>query len=320
MLWVIHILSTRAERKIFRMTLVLFLYLLFASTFTLGKAVLYYIPPILFVGVRMVAAGSLLLGYQFIFKRAKFRFEWQDLSSFFYIALFLIFIAFSGEFWALQYVSAAKACLLYNLSPFITALLAYILLSERLTKKQWMGLVIGFAGFLPILMNQSGQELLTRHVWFFSMPELLLLMAVASSCYGWIVMRYLIVNRNYSAVLINGVGMLGGGVMALIASYFVEGTPHMLEQSMPLDERIIHVALYTGLLILIANVICFNLYGMLLRRYSATFLAFAGFMTPIFAAFFDLIFFKEPVPMAFFATIVLVFFGLWIFYQDELRA
>ena len=299
------------------MILVALLYILFASTFTLGKAVLSYISPILFIGIRMIAGGALLLGYQYFFNRKKWHFDWADISYFFHIALFLIFISFVGEFWALKYISSSKTCLLYNMSPFITALFAYYMLSEQLSRRQWVGLVIGFLGFIPILINQTTGEMLTKHFWFLSMPELLLLIAVISSCYGWMVMRYLVIQRDYSSVMVNGIGMAGGGVMALIASLAIEGIPQVATISL---DQVAIIAAYTTALILIANVVCFNLYGVLLRRYSATFLSFAGVTTPLFAAAFDLIFFKEAITLAFIMTMGIVFVGLWLFYQDEFRA
>lgn len=46
------------------MMLVLLLYMLFASTFTMGKAALAYTTPIFFTAIRMFAGGTLLLIYQ----------------------------------------------------------------------------------------------------------------------------------------------------------------------------------------------------------------------------------------------------------------
>ena len=49
-------------------------------------------------------------------------------------------------------------------------------------------------------------------------------------------------------------------------------------------ERVVMLGVYSFALVIIANIIGYNLYGYLLSRYSATFLSFAGFMTPLFAA------------------------------------
>ena len=306
------------------MILVLLLYVLFASTFTLGKLALLYLPPIFFVAVRMLAGGVLLLGYLYWFNRSSWRFEKRDIGYFAQVSLFLMYIAFVAEFWAMQFVSAAKACLLYNLSPFVTALLAYFLLKDRLSKKQWVGLVIGFLGFIPIIISQPGLESLTPHWGAFSMPELFLLLSVMASCYGWIVMKLLVSERGYSPVMVNGVAMFWAGVFSLITSFAVEGKPVLLTASKgfyglsPYEYSMAMAAFSVALIILISQVVCFNLYAYLLKTYSVVFIAFAGFTTPLFAALYDVVLFREVVPMAFFATVSLVAVGLYIFYQDEL--
>ena len=72
-------------------------------------------------------------------------------------------------------------------------------------------------------------------------------------------------------------------------------------------------------LIIISNFICYNLYGFLLKRFSATFLSFAGFITPLFSAFFGWFYLGELVPATFYASATVVFAGLFIFYQEELQ-
>src|SRR5438552_6442085 len=102
------------------MLLIIVLYMLLASTFTIAKAVLLYVQPIFFIGLRMVLAGSLLLGYTYLFRRSWIRFTSAHWPLFAQIIIFHIYLAYTLEFIALQTISSAKACLLYNLSPFIT--------------------------------------------------------------------------------------------------------------------------------------------------------------------------------------------------------
>lgn len=302
------------------MILVLLLYFLFASTFTLAKAVVEYIQPIFFIGIRMTLAGSLLLGYQYFFNKSQWKFERRDLLMFGHIVLFLIVIPYIGEFWALQYVSAAKTSLIFNLSPFLTALLAYFVLSERLRSMQWLGLFVGCVGMLPILITHTGKEMLTHFVGFLSTPELALLAAVGASAYAWIVMKYLIMDRDYSPLMVNGVGMLGGGLVALALSALFEGWTLFGSQNCVLQVSthctdFLLLITYTALLIIISNIVCYNLYGYLLQRYSPTFLSFAGFTTPIFTALFDWMFFGDIVPMAFGASMCVVILGLYLFHR-----
>ena len=117
------------------MFLILFLYMLFASTFTIGKAVLAYVDPIFFIAVRMLLAGILL----FLFLRIKKRstvIKPEDKNLFIQLIFFHIYIAYVLEFKALEFVASSKACLLYSLSPFITALFERFYLRSHLTPKK----------------------------------------------------------------------------------------------------------------------------------------------------------------------------------------
>ncbi len=274
----------------------------------------------LFIGVRMVLGGSFLLVYQYLFNRKYWRYESRDIFLFLQIIIFHIFIAYTCEFWALQFVSGAKASLLYNISPFITAILAYVLLSEKMSVRQWVGLCVGCIGLIPILKHQGFQEQFIFHIGMFSSAEIMLLISVISSAYGWIVTKRLLVNRHYSSVMINGIGMLGGGGLALLGSFYLEGYPvlHTL-QGETIETSFIMLVLYTLFLIIVANVICYNLYSYLLTRYSATFLSFAGFTTPLFAAFFDWILMGDVASASFFLSMAIIVVGLLLFYQDEMK-
>lgn len=308
------------------MILVILLYFLFASTFTLGKAALSYVTPFLFIGIRMMFGGSLLLAYYHFIARKKVIIQKTDYSRFACIIIFHIFCAYTLEFWALEYLTSAKACLLYNLSPFVTALLSYFLYAERLSMRQFCGLIIGFLGFIPILLAQGLPELLSWHLGFISLYELALIGSVISSAYGWIIMKDLI-HKGYSFIMINGIGMTGGGFLALLLSLYKEGMPMMKQvpvfsQTLVMrygnfGESMIMLAVYSLALIIIANIICYNLYGYLLSRYSPTFLSFTGFMTPLFAALLGWIFLGEQVTWHFFATICMVVVGLYLFHEKK---
>jgi drug/metabolite transporter (DMT)-like permease len=137
--------------------------------------------------------------------------------------------------------------------------------------------------------------------------------------------------------MINGITMTGAGIIALITSLIVEGQPivtppyHCASYSLPWLCNFFSVytnhghyfasislfAGYTLALVIIANIIGFNLYGYLLSKYSATFLSFAGSITPFFAALFGWLFLGERIGWEFFVTGAIVFFGLTLFYQDE---
>jgi drug/metabolite transporter (DMT)-like permease len=311
------------------MFLIVLLYALLASTFTLGKSALDYGQPFFLIAVRMFVGGSILLGYQYFADRSKFYLRTKDFFLFTHIFVFHIYLAYMLEFWALDYLPAATVGLIYNISPFITAIFSYFLFKERLSSKQRIGLLIGFFGLLPIVMQQTPEEVVVGR-FFVSLPEFALFISVAAACYGWIVMKKLL-DRGYTPVMVNGVGMIVGGFMALLTSLWWEGMPtiqsaqaeglirpYLIEMLGAHGAGIALFAWYTLLLVLVANVIFYNLYGELLKKYSATFLSFVGFITPLFAALFGWMMQGEVVTWHFFASVILVTFGLYVFYQDEL--
>ncbi len=297
------------------MLAILLLYALFGTTFILGKEAVSIVPPIFFIGVRMMLASIILLGFIKLWQRESLAVKRKDVPWFVGIVLFHIYIAYVFEFVGMQYLTGGKACLMYNLSPFITALFSYIFFSEVMTLRKWIGLAIGFLAFIPSLIFQtSAQEASAGGFGFISWGELLLIISVVSASAGWIFMRKLTRELGYSYFFVNTVGMLGGGILALATSYPLEVWPscNSLITNWPF--------LYTLFgLILIGNIICFNLYGYLLASYSATILSFFGFVTPLFAALFGWLWLGETVHWTFYVTVALVTFGLYEFYQEELK-
>jgi drug/metabolite transporter (DMT)-like permease len=311
------------------MIAVFIVFMLIASTFTIGKAALAFVTPTFFIGFRMVVAGSLLLAYLAIFKPHTLRIHRADLRYFALIAFFQTFVSYVCEFWALQYVSSIKACLLFNLSPFFTALLAWAILGERLSRKQIIALFVGFGGMIPVLLEESQAELAVGSLFSLSFAEIALLCSVAAFSYGWIVMKQL-VHKGYSSMAVNGISYGVGGVLALITAglttpVFIR-TPASMSLVMipgigeltPWWSAVIFFLFFTMGLIIIANIGAYNLYGWLLKHYSATFLSLAGLTTPLFAAIFGYLFLGESVTTNFFISLGMVISAVYLFYQDEL--
>lgn len=294
------------------MLYVILLYALFASVFTIAKTGLDYTQPLFFMGTRMALAGVLLLGFQYLFKREQFSIKREDLGRILRLAFFNIYLTNVCEFWGLQHLTSFKTCFIYSLSPFVSALISYFIFSERLNYKKWFGLIIGFLGFIPILLSQTSNEEQTGHFLFLSWAEIAVIVAAVSSVYGWILLSQLLKENGVSAVMANGLSMLLGGAMALLHSPFVE-----IWNPVPVTEWAPFI-LCAGALILISNLICYNLYGMLLKRYSATFMSFAGFTTPLFTALFGWLYLGEVATWPFYLSAAMVFSGLLIFYQQEL--
>ncbi|HLB40414.1 MAG TPA: DMT family transporter, partial [Candidatus Babeliales bacterium] len=203
------------------MLIIFVLYALMALTFSIGQQALQLVPPVWLIGFRMTLAGLLLLGYLYFFKPAQLKLQPRDLGQFLKVTFLHAYLPFVTEFWALQYLSAPKAALLFNLTPVVTALLAYFTQRERLVWPQILGLAIGVLGFMPVLWELAPQELLAGQFFKISLPELALLISVISSAYAWLTVQKL-VQQNYTPVFVNGVAMLGSGLLAFFTSEILE--------------------------------------------------------------------------------------------------
>lgn len=296
------------------MFLVILLFALFASLFGLSKDTLNYSEPFFLIGSRMLFAGLLLLIHQFFYNRKGFQIKLSHLKSLLLLSFFCIYVTNVAEIWGIQHMVSAKACLIYSLSPFLAAIVAYIVLKETLSKKKWIGLLVGFTGLIPIFMTQSTSEVGAGEIAFISLAEIAVLVAVFGSVYGWTLLKKVVSEYNYTPLMANGISMTVGGTMALIHSYVVgeAWTPIPVTDFGPFLQNSL-------LMCLISNIVCYNLYGYLLKRYSATFMAFAGLVTPFFASFFGWYFLGETITWHYFASIIVFSIGLTLFYQEELQ-
>ena len=263
----------------------------------------------------MVLAGVILLAYLFARNRNSLKINKERVLPLLALSLFSIYLTNILEFWGLQYLSAAKTCFIYSLSPFLTSIFSYIHFGEKMNWQKLVGMLIGFGGFAPVLMMQTGSEELLNAFSFFSWPELALLGAAICSVYGWVLLRIIVKNQTLSPMYANGYSMLFGGSIALIHSLFIDSW-----NPLPVKEgALLHFAEGIALIILVSNIMCYNLYGFMLRKYTATFLSFLGLLSPFFASLNGWLLLKEPPSWTIFLSTIVVICGLFIVYRAELN-
>jgi drug/metabolite transporter (DMT)-like permease len=295
------------------MSFVFLLYALFASVFTVAKEALLAASPFFLLGSRMLLAGVLMLIFQYFRKGALLKLTKEQLIQVLLLGFFNIYLTNALELWGLQYLTSFKTCFLYSLSPFLTALISYLTFQETLNWKKWIGLLVGFSGFIPILLSQGNQEGISGKFGAFSGAELAVLSAVLSSVFGWIILKKLVFHMKCPYLVANGYSMLLGGLIGLVHSMLFENwNPIPVSNTL----RWLECSLF---LIIVSNCICYNLYGWLLKKFSSTFMSFAGLSTPLFTALFGWFFFDERPQWDFFASLMIVFFGLLMFYLEELK-
>lgn len=299
------------------MPLVILLFALFASLFTFSKAALGTAEPFFLVGSRMLIAGVLLVGFQMIFKGVRWSHIKAAVISLTVLGVLNIYLANTAEIWGLKHMSSAKTCLLYSFSPFLSALLAFFALGERLNKRKWLALVVGFVGLIPIMLVDTQDESLLSQFAFVSLAELAVVVAVLASVYGWILLKKAVTKHGLSPLTANGFSMIIGGALTLAHSYAWGESYNPLPILPQMQVRFLE---FLVVMLLISNIICYNLYGYLLKRFSATFMSLAGLVTPIFASVFGWLFLGETITWHYFASIAIFSTGLFIFYKEEISA
>jgi drug/metabolite transporter (DMT)-like permease len=140
-----------------------------------------------------------------------------------------------------------------------------------------------------------------------SLPEIILMLSVISSAASWIALNELL-KRGYHVSVLNGLSMLGAGSLGLLGAVFFERA--LLYKPM---MHLYTFSMLTIMIIFICNIFFTNMYGILLKKYSPTFLSFAGFMCPLFTALFGIVFLHEQVTWHFMLSSLTVFLGLYLF-------
>ena len=288
-------------------------------TFPIGKQLVAYADPIFTVGVRMLLAGLLLLGGLLLKGFQSIKISSTEAISLFILSLFSIYFNNLCEYLSLKYLSTAKTCFFYSMSPcvcvLISCLLSFIFLKEKMTIIKWLGVGVAIVGFLPVLMIQNGQEAPFKIDALFSWPSIAAVAGSFCGVYGWILMRLLLKAQHMCLVKINGYSMLFGGLLALITSFFIEQGP--LQQWANLECKP-----YFGwmiLIILVSNILCSNLYGYLLKRFSETLISFFDLLSPLFASINAYLFHSEPFHPIILLSTAVVSFGLLIVYRIEVK-
>ena len=181
--------------------------------------------------------------------------------------------------------------------------------------RKWIGLSLGLVGIIPVLSLQTATEEVWSAFSFLSWPSIAMIGAALASVYGWVLLRLMVKDQMVSPLMANGSSMLIGGAMAFAHSMFAESwtpTPVMEGSWAPFLG-------WTLLMALISNIICYNLYGMLLKRFTATFLSFMGLLSPIFASLHGWVFLGETPSILIFVSTAIVSLGLWVVYYAELK-
>ncbi|RTZ47897.1 DMT family transporter [Candidimonas sp. SYP-B2681] len=163
---------------------ILFVFI-WSTGFIVGKAIVPYADPTLFLLVRTLIAAAMFTA---IVSYARLTWPpWREIPKHLFAGILLQGLYLSATYWAIAGgLPPAIMALLGALQPLMTAFLAIPILKEIPTRKIWLGLVLGLLGVFLVIqpsLGRNGNE-------SFSIVVLLIdLLAILSITFGTILQK-----------------------------------------------------------------------------------------------------------------------------------
>jgi drug/metabolite transporter (DMT)-like permease len=270
--------------------------LLWSSAFSAAKIALADCPPLLLLTARFLIAGVVVLGLA-----AATGMSWRGLSRRDLLALAGLGIANNALYLGLNYVgmrsiSSGLSALIVSTNPVLTALLAAVVLGERMTWRKAAGLLLGVGGVAFIVENRIAGGIDSPTGIMFTMAALLSMVG------GTILFKRLAPNGGLW--IGNGVQNLAGG-LALVPFAF---TLESIGEVVPSWSLIIALA-YSALLV---SVVGYLLWFHLLASCGATAASAYHFMMPPLGVLFGWLLLGERVAIADLIGILPVALGIYL--------
>lgn len=120
------------------------------SSFVVGKRILESFPVYLASGLRYGMAAILLLVILYVKEKKMPKIEKKDIFLLFLLALTGVFGFSVLLLYGLQYTSAVESGIITSTSPMVISLISFFFLKEKLTRRQWYGVLLAVCGISAI--------------------------------------------------------------------------------------------------------------------------------------------------------------------------
>ncbi len=248
--------------------------------------------PIVMLG-RMSVAASIFLAFRKRFGKIEYRKgDWRLLG---FMALCEPCLYFSFETQALKFTSASEASMITSLLPLMTALAAWLVLGERITKKSLIGLFIALFGVMGITLCSEPSER-APHPLLGNFLELISMVCAT----GYTIMSRHLAGR-YSAFFLTAVQAFVGSIFFMPAALF----PNMTIPAQ-LTWKALAPIVYLGAVV---NVLAYFLYNYALSRIPASQVSPYVNLIPVFSMLIGWLILNEQLTFFQYAAASLVLGG-----------
>jgi drug/metabolite transporter (DMT)-like permease len=132
-----------------------FFVVMWSSGFIFTKLGMPHTEPFTFLAVRFTLAAAIFAAIA-LAVRARWPATWREAGHIAAAGTLVQAAYLGGVFWAISRgLGAGIVALIMGLQPLLTAAAAGVALGERVTARQWIGLVVGFAGVALVVANRD---------------------------------------------------------------------------------------------------------------------------------------------------------------------
>lgn len=278
------------------------------STLSLSKMILTYTQPFFLIGSRMTLAGIFLLAYAVLWKKLQWPENFKTVGlHYFQIILFALCIPYFLRYWGLLSVPEPRLTLLYNLGPLFTFVACVVLGIEKCTLQKILALLLGYCGLLLFLH----QPLTAYFSQPFCFADGAIVVSVLSFVYGWLLIAQRLREYNDNVVVLNGICMLGAGLLGFTFSYIHEVQPYVADISS-------FIPLLLGIIV-ISNLFTHNLYAVCVKKYGLSLVQLASLVAPMFSALIASVAANKLPSISLLTSTVITLSSCYLFYSDQCK-
>lgn len=267
--------------------------LLWASCFPLVTIGIEYAPHLTFAAMRATIAGvallilALVMGQHFPRRLS----TWSKISA---VGIGSTSLGFFGMFHAAEFVSPGIATVIASTQPLLAALLARIVLKERLGHWSYFGLALGFVGIAAV----ASPEMLGSKTYVQGIAYIIL--AALGVTVGNVAMKSLA--DDVDALMGMGLQLLVGSVPLAFLAYFTEDI-YSVQWSGEFVSSLVALSLF-------GTAFVFWLWFSALKKTALSRANAFSFLVPVFGLTIAAIFFGETIGMIQAAGIALTLSGV----------
>jgi len=271
----------------------------FAGSFVAGKYIIIDLQPLTTAFLRYAIAVIVLSGLIFYYKPKSLKIAGRDWPLMVLLGLFGVvgyqFFFFAG----LKYTAVVNTSIINAFSPVVTGLGAAIFIKERLTKANYVGIVVALAGVIILISKGEWGNVIGLN---FNVGDMLMLCAVISwAAYAILIKKML---KQYSGFTLTYYaalfGMIEAGLLCLIEN--------PLAQIQAISRLSIISLLYLGI---IATAFGHFLYNLCIREIGPTRTSsFVYSIVPILVAVLAYLFFKDTITLVMALSVGFIIVGL----------